>query len=75
MKADPTCRYCQGTGIVTDWVDCGNMRVPLETTCSCAVTICPICGSDDTYYVHIEGLENRELWHCANCGIDSYFEE
>ncbi len=32
---DVKCKYCYGTGEVTDWVDYGSASVPMYTTCEC----------------------------------------
>lgn len=36
-RADPSCDICRGTGVVTDWVDYGDARVPMESICVCAL--------------------------------------
>ena len=35
--ADPQCRQCRGTGVVTDSVDYGSTTANLESPCDCAV--------------------------------------
>jgi hypothetical protein len=35
ITPDPKCPICHGTGTVTDWVDYGSTRVPIETPCEC----------------------------------------
>lgn len=35
MKPNASCKYCHGNGVVTDWVDYGSTRVPMETGCDC----------------------------------------
>ena len=41
---DPDCPMCHGAGVVTDWVDYGSTRVPMETGCECVYADDP---SDD----------------------------
>jgi hypothetical protein len=37
VYADPTCRQCQGRGVVWDTVDYGSTTAQLESPCDCAV--------------------------------------
>jgi hypothetical protein len=35
IKPAATCPYCHGTGLITDWVDYGSTRVPMDSDCDC----------------------------------------
>lgn len=34
-----TCRICHDTGVVTDWVDYGSTRIPMDSSCDCEAGI------------------------------------
>ena len=35
MNPDPQCPFCDGTGVVTDWVPYGDTSVPMVSECEC----------------------------------------
>jgi hypothetical protein len=53
--ADPKCRQCRGTGVVSDTVDYGSTTAQLESACDCAVDYMDAVTNG-------EGIEYGNLW-------------
>jgi hypothetical protein len=51
IMADVNCKYCRGTGLVTDWVDYGSIQVPMATICDCVLEQVPEGQEDCTILV------------------------
>ena len=47
VEAKVSCKYCHGSGAVTDYVPYGSTSVPMQTTCDCFVDNLPDDFDDD----------------------------
>lgn len=69
MKPKPDCKFCRGTGTVTDWVDYGSTRVPMETPCDCATGDYPEVERCSACKENAEFVMNDEWeWRSECCG-------
>ena len=69
IRPDAACPYCRGTGIVTDWVDYGSTRVPMDSECDCSF--------DDEFVTDeemrkIKDVDGVTLWYIPSNAPYSY---
>jgi RecJ-like exonuclease len=71
-EPNPNCRYCHGTGIVTDWVPYGSTNVPMDSDCDCMYeddVECPICEGNGNVIPDVgDGLDVT----CKTCKGEGY---
>lgn len=47
ITAREGCKYCFGTGYVSDWVDYGSTRMSMQSICDCVIEQLPANYDDD----------------------------
>ena len=50
ISPEPNCKYCHGTGEITDWVPYGDTDAAMTTTCDCVLEQVPE-GHEDEYII------------------------
>jgi len=60
ITAKQGCKYCHGTGFVSDWVDYGSTSVPLDSTCDCVTEQLPDDYDDDYDVIPAEGAYQED---------------